>query len=185
MKKQINIGLGKLLLICIIIIAIIVGIVFLIKNNNKNKKSVESEEESKTITIEDYENQSIYDIQSAIKSKEASLKTTNDEMTKLEENKNKLMEQLRGISPEKAQEVESEMGEKNTEEVSEEETKIEKNSDDIKIEENDLDEIKIEKIKEKLNLINLEIINKQKQIDEQTDELSILYEAYAKVSKEQ
>lgn len=184
MKKQINIGLGKLLLICIIIVAIIVGIVFLIKNNKKNKKDVESEEESKTITIEDYENQSIYDIQSAIKSKEASLKSTNDEMAKLEESKNQLMEQLREISEDKAQEIEAEMEEKYSEDVSNEDNKSEKNSDDIKIEENDSEEVKIEKIKEKLELLRSEIINKQKQIDEQTNELSILYDAYAKVSKE-
>lgn len=184
MKKQINIGLGKLLLVCGIVIAIIIGIVFLIKNHGKNKNNMKIEDDYETITIEDYENQSIYDIKSAIEAKEASLKSTNDEMAKLEESKNQLMEQLRGISEETAQEVETEMAEKSSEELSDEDTKSEKNSDDIKIEENDSDEVKINKIKEKLELLRLEIINKQKQIDDQTNEISILYEAYAKVSNE-
>lgn len=59
-----------------------------------------------------------------------------------------------------------------------------KSSDDIKIKDSDSDEVKIEKIQGKLELLNKEINEKQSEIDTETQELNKLYENYVSIMNE-
>lgn len=59
-----------------------------------------------------------------------------------------------------------------------------KSSDDIKIKDSDSNEVKIEKIQGKLELLNKEINEKQSEIDTETDKLNKLYEEYVSIMNE-
>lgn len=57
-------------------------------------------------------------------------------------------------------------------------------SDDIKIKDSDSDEVKIEKIQGKLELLNKEIDEKQSEVDTETQKLNKLYENYVAIMNE-
>lgn len=59
-----------------------------------------------------------------------------------------------------------------------------KNADDIKIKDSDSDEVKIEKIQGKLELLNKEIDEKQSSLDTETEKLNKLYEQYVSIMNE-
>ncbi len=59
-----------------------------------------------------------------------------------------------------------------------------KNADDIKIKDSDSNEVKIEKIQGKLELLNKEIDEKQSEIDTETQKLNKLYEEYVSIMNE-
>lgn len=56
-----------------------------------------------------------------------------------------------------------------------------KSADDIKIKDSDSEEVKIEKIQGKLELLNKEIDEKQEEINKEREELNKLYEKYVSV----
>ena len=59
-----------------------------------------------------------------------------------------------------------------------------KNADDMKINDIDSNEVKIEKIQGKLELLNKEIDEKQSEIDTETQKLNKLYEEYVSIMNE-
>ena len=59
-----------------------------------------------------------------------------------------------------------------------------KSADDIKIKDSDSNEVKIEKIQGKLELLNKEIEEKQAQMDSKNSEINTLYEEYVSVMNE-
>ncbi len=59
-----------------------------------------------------------------------------------------------------------------------------KNADDIKIKDSDSNEVKIEKIQGKLELLNKEIDQKQSDLNTETEKLNKLYEQYVSIMNE-
>lgn len=170
----------KIIIAGILVVFVIVAIVFLAnktgltKKISKPKKEEITEEEEIENIVEDYNSMDMIELKSRIDKKEEEIRKTNEEIANLNEEFGKLSEQLRELSQEEAEKIEGEIREANK--VSD------KSYSEIIIEESDSDEIKIQKIRDKMEALHTMIEKQNKLLEEQTADIGNAYDVYANYS---
>lgn len=167
----------KLLIVGLLAITLVIGFIYVKNRNKSNKNTIDSKTEinkESGTAKEDYNSMDIIELKSKIDSKEEELRKTNDEIAKLNEEYSNLSEKLRELSQEELEKIERQIGENNK--------TPDKSSSEIVIEDSDSDEIKIQKIKEKMQALHFEVEKQNKYTEEQIIDLNNAYEAYAKLN---
>ena len=170
----------KIIIAGILIVIVIIAIV-LIANKTKltpeiaqPKKEEVTEEKEAEVVVEDYNSMDVIELKNTIDRKEEEISNTNEEIANLNEELEKLREQLKELSQEEAEKIEGEIMESNKE--------SDKSYSEITIEESDSDEVKIQKIRDKMEALHTMIEKQNKILEEQTTDIGNAYDVYANFS---